>query len=101
MSVYQHRASVTIAAGSAASATLNVDGGILQQAILRANTGTTVFRASLTDENGLVIVNWGWHEGEVNDMESHPALDGTYTIRVLNASLPDIFSLYLGIKDGR
>ena len=101
MSVYQYRGSVTIAAGSASATTLNVDGGILQQAIFRANTGTTLFRANLTDASGLVILNWGYHEGEINDMESHPALDGEYVIRILNASLTDIFTLYLGIKDGR
>lgn len=97
--IYQHRASVTTAAGSVASTTLNVKGGLLQQLVVRANTATTVFRADLVDANSVTVGNWDYHEGELNDIGRSLPMAGTYTLNVTNASPNDTFTILLAVAE--
>ncbi len=99
MNIHEHRVSITAASGSAASSTLNIRGGILRQMLVRANTATTTFAVNLVDENSLTRGNWGFHEGELNDVSTKIPMRGTYTINITNASLDDTFNVLLGIQE--
>lgn len=100
MSVYRHTTTVVIAAGSAASLTLNIFGGTLGHILLRSTGNTTLFRAQLDDEDGLTILNWGYHEKEINDTGMDVPIVGPHTIRITNASAEDLFRVYLAVKEG-
>ena len=97
--IYQHRASVTTAAGTVASTTLNVKGGLMQQLVVRANTATTVFRADLVDANSVTVANFDYHEGELNDIGRSLPMAGTYTLNITNASPNDTFTILLAVDE--
>ena len=86
MTVYQHRASLTVSGGSNNTLTLRVLGGVLGHFIVRARTDTTTFRANLVDEASLTILNYGYQRGEVNDTDIHIPVVGRYTINITNTN---------------
>ena len=70
MTIYEHRASVTAVAGSVASVTLTVPGGLCRQVLIRSATSlATIFRADLTDANGTVRV-----QASYSAIQSRPML---------------------------
>ena len=99
MTVYQHRASVTSAAGTVASTTLKVVGGLLRQVVIRANTATTVFLVNLVDENSVRVQNWADHTGELVDNDITIPVSGEYTLNITNASPNDTFTILLGVEE--
>ena len=99
MTVYEHRATITAAAGAATSIGLNIPGGLIRQVLIRANTDTTVFRANLTDASGLRRRDYGYHTGEVNDTQIALGVAGSLAINITNASLNDTFSLLVSVQE--
>ena len=99
MNVYQHRASVTTAGGSISSATLKINGGLCKHVIIRANTSTTIFRANFVDTNSLTILNYGYHNGEINDQNIEIPMLGQVTVNITNASPDDTFSVLLSVQE--
>ena len=101
MTVYEHRAVVTVSGGSTGTTTLSVQGGLLQNVLIRALTtpATTYFRADLTDSNNIQRVNWGYHTGEINDHGISFPMVGTYTLNITNASAVDTFRIILGVRE--
>lgn len=99
MTIYEHRATVTTAGGSVSSNTLTIQGGLLKNILIRANTSTTVFRVDLTDENGVVRLNWGYHQGELNDQTIEFPMVGVYTVDITNASQTDTFKEVLSVQE--
>lgn len=99
MTIYKHRASVTASSGSTSSTTLNVRGGLCRQIVIRANTSTTVFRANITDENSDVVVNYPYHEGEINDWDICIPMSGKYTVNITNSSPDDTFVVKVGVEE--
>ncbi len=99
MTVYTHRDTVTAASGTIASSTLYIPGGIGNQLIIRANTSTTMFRADLKDDNGLVRVNYGFVQGELNDQDLRLAMAGSYAIEITNADANDTFTVVLAVEE--
>lgn len=98
--LYIHRDTVTVAGGSANSVTLNVHDGLAQQVLIRALTsGTTVFRATLTDSNSLIRRHYAFHEHEINDVGASFPLSGTTTIGVTNASATETFAILLAVQE--
>lgn len=97
--LYLHRANVTVAGGSAASVTLNIHDGLVQQVLIRSLTsGLTMFRANVQDAS-LIRRHYAMHEGEINDVGSQLPLSGTTTINVTNASATDTFAIVLGVEE--
>lgn len=99
MTVYEHRTSLTAVSGVATTTTLRVPGGLCRQVLIRANTATTLFSANLTDENGTVRRHYGFHRGEVNDMDIQFAMAGEYDINITNASPNDTFTLVVSVQE--
>lgn len=102
MNIYEHRATIVAAGGSANSTTLHVNGGILRQVLVRANTATTVFEATLTDKNSVVRRHFDFHTGEINMTNSDVQipLSGEYVLDILNASPnDDTFSIILAVEE--
>ena len=101
MTIYEHRASMVTASGTVSSASLYIPGGIGRQLLIRANTATTLFRASLIDENSVTRRHWGFHRGELNDTTDniHLAFVGSYTIQITNASPDDTFTTVLAVQE--
>lgn len=99
MTVYEHRATVQAAAGQATAVGLNIPGGLIRQVLIRANTDSTVFRANLTDASGLRIRDYGYHTGELNDMDMSLAIAGSLAINITNASPNDSFTLKLAVQE--
>ena len=99
--LYLHRDTVTVSGGSVASVTLNVHDGLVRQLLVRALTsGTTVFRADLTDSRNTIIRrNYAYHEGEINDVNSGFPLQGTTVVNVTNASATDTFAIVLAVEE--
>ena len=100
--IYEHKAIVTVSGGSVGTTTLNVLGGLARNLLIRAltNGGTgTIFRADLTDEDGVARVNWGYENGELNDHTLHFPITGRYTINITNASATDTFRVILGVAE--
>ena len=101
MTIYEHRALVTVSGGSANTTTLNVRGGPLTNVLIRALTAptTTMFRASLSDDNSVVRLNWGYHTGEINDQAIRFPMAGYYTLQITNASATDTFRVILAVEE--
>ena len=103
MNIYRHTTAQTTVAGSISSTTLNVNGGLLRQVLIRANTATTVFRADLQEEGGTTVLNYSFHNGEINDTGLSGALPlpmyGRYTLNITNASPNDTFTVRLIIQE--
>jgi hypothetical protein len=68
MTIYEFVTSgIPTAAGSVSSTTLKIQGGLLRQMLVRANTASTVFKVNLSDDNSTTRLNYGFHTGEIND----------------------------------
>lgn len=98
MTIYQFRRTVTTAAGSTTSTSLNVLGGICRQVLIVANTSTTVFNSFITDDAGLEISRYGLQTGELNDITAIP-MAGTYIVNITNASPDDTFKIYFSVQE--
>ena len=99
MTIYEHKALLPTAAGSVASSTLYIPGGLARQLLIRANTATTVFRADLKDEDGIIRRHYDFHHGEINDMEIRVALVGSYAVEITNATPDDTFRIVLSVEE--
>ena len=103
MNIYRHTTSQTTVGGSISTTTLKINGGLLRQVLIRANTSTTVFRADLTEVGGIAVLNYGYHNGEINDTGASGALPlpvyGDYTLNITNASPNDVFNIRLIIQE--
>ena len=99
MTVYEQRATVTAAAGVAASIGLNIPGGLIRQVLIRANTDTTIFRANLVDASGLTRLNWGFETHEINDATLALAVAGSLAINITNASVNDTFQILVAVQE--
>ena len=78
-------------------------GGLLRQVLIRANTATTVFRADIGEDGGITVLNYDFHEGELNDTGGYGALPlpvaGRYTVNITNASANDTFSIRFIVQE--
>lgn len=99
MTVYEHRQTVTAAAGAASAIGLNIPGGLIRHLLVRANTDTTVFRVNLTDASALRIVDYGYRTGELNDTTIALAIAGSLAVNITNASPNDTFVVKLAIEE--
>lgn len=100
MNPYIHKATISTAAGAANSTTLNVKGGLWRQFIVRANTSNlTIFRATVEDENAVILRHYGYHEGDLNDTTMAIPVVGVLTIRISSASAAETFSVRLGVEE--
>lgn len=103
MNIYRHETSQTTVGGSVSTTTLKINGGLLRQVLIRANTATTVFRANLAEVSGITVLNYGYHNGEINDTGSSGALPlpvlGDYTLNITNASPNDLFNVRLIVQE--
>lgn len=103
MTVYEFVGSSTTVGGSVSSTTLTIQGGLLRQVLIQANTATTLFRANLQDSRGRTRLNYAYHNGEINDTGKTGALPlpvaGVYTINITNASPDDMFQIVLGVQE--
>lgn len=104
MMIYRHETSQTTASGSVSSTTLNIRGGLLRQVLVRALTSNTAqFRMNITETGGIKVLDYGYHEGELNDTGSTGALPlpmlGNYNVNITNASPDDTFSIRLLLEE--
>jgi len=99
ITIYEHRTAQTTASGSVSSTTLDVQGGILRQVYVTANTSTTVFRFNLVDANGKTRLNYDYHIGQLNDVDLRFPITGKYTCNITNASPNDTFDVILAIQE--
>ena len=97
--IYKHRDTITAASGATSSASLNIRGGLCRQIIVRANTDTTVFRANLVDENSVTVLDYPYHEGEINDWDITLPIAGEHTLNITNASVDDTFTILLQVQE--
>lgn len=98
--IYEFKTSLTVSAGSANTVTLSVIHGLLRNVYVKANTDTTVFRASLKDEDGLNRIDYGFSTGMINDMTIQYPIVNKYTFSITNANPNnDTFSVRLGIEE--
>lgn len=99
MTIYEHKDTITAAAGSTSTTTLKVRGGLLRSIFVKANTSTTVFRLNLTDENGDVRLDYGFSTGMLNENDIAFPIVNTYIVNITNASPNDTFKVKLGIQE--
>ena len=99
MTVYEHRQTITAAAGAASAIGLNIPGGLIRQVLIRANTDSTVFRVNLTDASGLRRRDYGFHTGEINDTGIALAIAGSLAINITNASPNDTFQVMVSVQE--
>ena len=99
MNIYRYETSQTTAGGSVSSTTLKVIGGLCRQVLIRAATDSTLFRVNFQDEDGLTVLNYGYHSGEINDIGIIFPMMGSYTLNITNASRNDTFNIYLSIQE--
>lgn len=99
MNIYEHLTSITISGGSTNTTTLRIRGGLMQQLLIRAATSGTTFRANLTDERGNIRFDYGFTQGELNDVgRFFPVVNG-YTINITNASATDTFLVNMAVQE--
>ena len=99
MQVYEQRASVTTSAGSYNTTSLECVGGLLRYFLIRANTATTSFQATLTDYKGIIRKRYGFHTGELLDDQLTMPVSGAYTIGIVNGSPDDTFTIIFGVQE--
>lgn len=103
MNIYRVETSQTTVGGTISSTTLNIRGGLLRQVIIRANTSTTLFRIDIAEVGGIMVLNYGFHTGELNDTGKNGALPmpmvGNYQLSITNASPDDTFNVRLLIQE--
>ncbi len=98
MTVYQFRSTVTAAAGSTSSTSLKIPGGICRQVIIVANTSSTTFLTTITDDKSLEVMRYSSQTGELNDVTAFP-MQGNYSVNITNASADDTFKLYFAVEE--
>jgi len=90
---------VTVSAGTWSGNTQNIIGGILLHVVVQADTATTTFDFSITDDHSIIIKKWVGNTDELNEEVSIPVA-GKYTLSISNASvLDETFTVYLGIDE--
>lgn len=99
MTIYEYRASLTVASGATSGTSLDVLGGLARQLIIRASSANTTFRANLTDYKGTVRAYWGFHTDELNETNMILPVAGKYTVNITNASQDGPFTVYLGVQE--
>lgn len=100
MTVYEHRATVQAAAGSVTSSSLKIPGGLVKHMVIRSNTDTTVFRAAIVDANSFTRVNFGFHTGELNDMDISMPVAGMLDVQITNASPNnETFNVFMAVQE--
>lgn len=98
MTIYQYRNTVTAASGATSSTSLKIPGGICRQVFVVANTSTTTFNTTITDDAGLEVMRYSAQTGEFNDITAFP-MSGQYSINITNASADDVFKLYFAVEE--
>ena len=89
---------VTVSSGSWSGNTQKVM-GILLHVLVSANTETTTFDFSITDDDGITIKSWTANTDELNEQVYIP-LAGVYTLSISNSSKTDeSYIVYLGIDE--
>lgn len=99
MTIYELNTTVTVQGGSNNAVSHNIVGGRCQYLLIRANTATTVFRADLTDHNGLTRLRYDFHQGEIVDDKINFPMTGRYTVNITNASPNDTFQILLSLPE--
>lgn len=99
MTIYEHKTSLTTAAGTVSTVSLRIPGGILRYVLVRANTSGTVFRFDLKDDNDKVRLNYGFSTGELMDDKLTFPITGAYTASITNASQDDTFEVILSVQE--
>ncbi len=98
MNIYRYQSVLSTAAGATSATTLNINGGLLRQVLVRALTSSLAqFQVSIAESGGITILNYGYHTGELNDTGATGALPlpvlGYYTVSITNASPNDTFAI--------
>ena len=104
MNIYRIETNQTTVSGSVSSTSLRIGGGLVRQVLIRALTSnTTVFRADITESGGIAVLNYGFHNGEINDTGQTGALPlpvlGNYIINITNASPEDTFAIRILVEE--
>ena|SRR3990167_2117750 len=96
--IHVHRQSVDSASLIGTSTSLRGLEGLVRQVYIKAGTNTTVFKANLTDDNSSdVLRNWGYHTGEINDLQALP-VKGPVTINLTNLNQNDSFTVRVSVE---
>lgn len=102
MTVYEHKTSIQVSGGSNNTISLRVVGGIWGFFMVRPNTSSTVFRASVSNDNGDVIRSYSFTRTEIVDDAVKIPLSGRCTINITNASVADeTFRILFAVAEGR
>lgn len=101
MTIYEHKDTVFATAGSSASTSLSIPGGLLRYVFIRSNNSSTIFKATLNDSDGTDRISYDFHTNEIIDNVIVLPLVGKYTVQVTNASLDDTFKIILGVQENR
>lgn len=99
MTIYEHKTTLTASAGSTATTSLDIRGGLMRQILVTANTSSTVFRANLQDRDGIVRVDWGFNTGQLNELGLAIPVVNRYTLNITNASPNDTFTVRLAVQE--
>ncbi len=99
MTIYEFNTTLTVQGGSNNAVSHNIVGGRLQYLLIRANTATTIFRADLRDDNGIVRLRYDFHEGEIVDDKINFPMTGKYTVDITNSSPNDTFRVLLSLPE--
>lgn len=99
MTIYEHKTSLTTAAGTVSTITLNIRGGLCRFIYVKANTSSTVFRANLQDEDGDNIMDWGFSTGMLRETGFALPLSGKNTLQITNASPDDTFKVKVKVEE--
>ena len=91
MSVYKFRTIISTNGGTGSENTNNVIHGLCRQIYIKAGTSSTVFRATITDEDSDVVRSYGFSRGEIDDDKPLPVV-GIYTIQIASASVDGQFT---------
>lgn len=99
MTIYEFTTSLTVQGGSSNAVSHNIVGGLCKYVLIRANTDTTVFRADLKDDNGIVRLNYDFHQGEIVDDKISFPITGKYTVDITNSSPNDTFRVIIAVQE--
>ena len=103
MNIYRLETAFLVAGGTANIVTHRIRGGLLRQFVLRTESTGTIFKANLLDTQSNSVLNYGWHQGEINDSGSTGALPipllGVYIIQIATATLSTTCSMNLLVEE--
>lgn len=103
MNVYRLETGFLVVGGTATVITHKIRGGLLHQLVLRTESTGTMFKANLLDTASNSVLNYGYHQGEINDSGRYGALPipvlGTYILQIVTATLATICSLNLLVEE--